>query len=54
VARKFQAFREVLKWQEGKLQLQGIPQDTGTFAEILGKRRVRSIYKITDMFKYEK
>jgi hypothetical protein len=47
-------FREVLKWQEGKLQLQGVPQDTGKFSGKLGKRRVRSIYKITDMFKYEK
>lgn len=51
VVRKFQALGEVLKWQEGKLQLQGNRQDTGKVSGMLGKRRVRSIYKITNMIK---
>lgn len=54
VVRKFQVFREVLKWQEGILRLQGSLQGTVKLSGMLGKRRVKPIYKITDMFQYEK
>ena len=54
VVRKFQAFRKVIKWKEGKFRLQGSLQDRVKVSGMLGKRRVRPIYKITDMFKYEK
>jgi len=54
VVQKFQAFREVLKWQEGKLWLQGSLQATVQFQEGSTKTRLRPIYKITDRFKYEK
>lgn len=54
VVRKFQAFGEVLKWQEEKLRLQGSPQDKVKVSRMLGKRRVRPTYKITDMLKHGK
>jgi hypothetical protein len=38
----------------GKLRLQGSLQDTVKVSGKLGKRRARPIYKITDMFKYDK
>jgi len=52
VVRKYQAFREVLKWQE---KITTSRQSPGhKVSGMLGKRRVGPNYKITDMLKYEK